>query len=593
MKSFQNFANNIVEAERKAYGSPSGYGPGGEPMYTRRPGPNEPGRRAQVQRSPQSVASVKSDIEAAKGFGGVRSGGLETRTVPSSVTQIRQARAAAAGTPDPWFSKKGGRTFNFTPQDIERATTKIPNPMRAKGGSQAFADFIDDFAKTNKIPKSSALRQAIEIPDTQTTFKKIFGQALRSQRRAQLQNPSQPRQLGLFGSDQPITPKPKAPEPLLQPKKPTSPVSPGQLSISDIKPPEKPPVVNQADVSKQAAKYRASQEPVKPTPSTPPKNPAIDAVDVKATEVSGTKFAEPPVKPKQLPGLNLGTEPAGKMVPVRPGESETIKPQVGPGRTGVLGKPRAGQMAGARIEPVRVVDITSTKPKISGTGAVKTTPVSIPAPPKPEIKAPTSLKPVEVSTSKPVQLKAPSPAATKVSTADIGKTVSDVLQKEREAVAAEKAAKALDVAKSWRTAGRIAGVAGAGLDAYSGYKAAREEGSSKNRAIGAGIARAAGGLLGGAAGSTVGSVLGLPGAVAGGVAGYGAGTELGTKVYNTLTGDPGKKLTTQGFLSNVRRAVPQEIRSNVPEPVRKGFKDFVTQTGKMYGSWQQSQQNKK
>ena len=80
MKSFQNFANNIVEAERKAFGSPSGYDPQGEPMYTKRPGPNEPGRRAEVQRSPKTPTQVKGEIEAAKAFGKIKSGGLETRT---------------------------------------------------------------------------------------------------------------------------------------------------------------------------------------------------------------------------------------------------------------------------------------------------------------------------------------------------------------------------------------------------------------------------------------------------------------------------------------------------------------------------------
>ena len=121
MKSFQDFVN-IVEAERRAYGKPTGYGPGGEPMYTRRPGPNEPGRPAGRQKSPKTPTQVKGEIEAAKGFGGVRSGGLETRNVPSFVTQRRQERATAAGTPDPWTSK-AGRKFNFTPQDLENATT--------------------------------------------------------------------------------------------------------------------------------------------------------------------------------------------------------------------------------------------------------------------------------------------------------------------------------------------------------------------------------------------------------------------------------------------------------------------------------------
>lgn len=583
MKSFQNFANNIVEAERKAFGSPSGQDPQGEPMYTRRPGPNEQGRRAEVQKSPKTPTQVKGEIEAAKAFKGIKSGGLETRTnIPSKVTQLRQARATSAGTPDPWFSKKGGKKFSFTQQDIEKATTKLQNPMRARGGSQAFSDFINDYSKTAKISKSSALRQAIEIPDNQTTFKKIFGQALKSQKRAQLQNPSQPRQLGLFGSDQPIAAKTKTPEPLLEPKKPSTKVSPGQLNISDIKPPEP---VKQAEVSKRAAAYRASQKPpTTPTElggtpksvsfSTPtrsktssPKKSSV--LDVSAKEVPGTKFVEPSVKPKQLPGLSLGQEPAGKMVSVRPGESQTIKPQQGPGRTGVLGKPKAGQMVGAKIEPVRVVDITSNKPQITGKGAVKSTPVSIPTPSKPKVRAINNVKPA------PTPVKIPQPAKPKIvtkTTTNLGQQVVDALKAEKQATLsakqAEKAAKALKVAKGVRNIGRVAGAAGAGFDAYAGYQAARESGASKKRSLGAGAARAAGGLIGGTIGSGLGSVLGLPGAVAGGIAGYGAGTELATKAYNKLTGPAGKDFK----LSDLRKNISSTASSG-----KKSFKSFVSQ----------------
>jgi len=105
----------------------------------------------------------------------------------------------------------------------------------------------------------------------------------------------------------------------------------------------------------------------------------------------------------------------------------------------------------------------------------------------------------------------------------------------------------------------------------------RAEGSSKRRSLGAGIASGLGGLIGGGIGSGVGSVLGLPGAVAGGVAGYGAGTELASKAYKAVTGDPGKKLTSQGALENIKKSIPPSIKSKIPTSAKKSFTDFYKQ----------------
>lgn len=546
MKSFQNFAVNIEEKRTTpGFGSPSGYDPQGEAKYTKRPGPKEPGRRATVQKSPKTVTQVKGEIEAAKGFGGARSGGLDTRTVPSFVTDKRQARAAAAGTPDPWSS----------------AGRRLGNPMRARGGSQALADFIDDFAKTTKISKSAALRQTLQIPDSEATFKRIFGQALKTQKRSQLRNPSVAKQLGLFGSDQPLTPKSKN-LPALEPKKPSVPVAPGQLDISDIKkpePPKKPPVIKQSEVSKKAASYRETQKPAAPTQS-PPKStssPKTSVLDIKATEVKGTKFAEP--APKVLKGLSA--EPAGKLVPVRSGQSQTIRPQQGPGRTGILGKPKAGQMVGARIEPVRVADITKPSPKVN---------VDI-TPKQPKVSTPAALK-----STQPQKL------------ADI---VVKASKQVRSDIAAERSAERAKMMKGLGTAGKVLGVVGTGIEAKKGYDIAKAMGGSEKRSLGAGAARGLGSGLGGVVGGALGSVAGPIGSAVGATAGLTVGAELGSKAYDVITGDPKKKVTTQGVLSNIRKAVPQEVRSQVPEPVRRRFTDFVKTAGRTYGVWQKSQQS--
>ena len=542
MKSFQNFKNNIVEAERKSFGSPSGYDPQGEPMYKKRPGPKEPGRRAQVQASPKTPTQVKGEIEAAKGFSGVRSGGLETRTVPTSVTQTRQARAQRLLGPDVWDQPKGAGQKSF-----ERGMRKVAPLTGPSQGHQerALRDFINQSSKelgtsTDEII-ASMIRGKSAVPFTSA--------------RPAAPDPWKPSETAT------VPEKPKTPEP-----------------------------VKQAEVSKRAASYRAAQKPVTPTTefggtpkavsfSTPSRSKASSApksstLDVSVKEVPGSKFAEPPSKPKQLPGLNLGKEPAGPLVSVRPGESKTIKPQVGPGRTGVLGKPKAGQMVGARIEPVRVADVTPKRAQITGKGAVKSTPVSIPTPPKPKVQAVTNIKP------EPTPIKIQQPAKPKIvtrqkvagkTTTNLGQQVVDALKAEKQAASsakqAEKAAKALKFAKGVRNVGRVAGVAGAGLDAYAGYQAARESGASKKRSLGAGIARAAGGLIGGTLGSGVGSVLGLPGAVAGGIAGYGAGTELATKAYNKLTGPVGKDFK----ISDLRKNISSTASSG-----KKSFKSFVS-----------------
>ena len=538
MKSFKDFSYSIVEQEnkpRKAYGKPSGYGPGGEPMYTRRPSPEEPGRRAQVQQSPASVASVKREIEAAKGFAGARSGGLETRSVPSKVTQVRQNRATAAGTPDPWFSK-AGKKFKLTPQDLEKATLKLGSPMRARGGSQAFSDFVKDFAKETGTSRSEVLRQTVSgIPDTESSFKQIFGQALKTQRRAQLQNPSQPKQLGLFGSDEPIPSKtPKAT--ILEPKTPGKPPAPGQLDIADIKPkaseppkststsPKKPPTPPKTELGG-TPKSVSFSTPSRSKTSGAPKS---SVVDVTATTVPGTKFAEPPAKPKNLPGLNLGTEPAGKMVSVRSGQSQTIRPSSRPGVTGTLEKPKAGGMTGAQIEPVKVVDIT--KPKVTG----------------------------NVDTSR----------VTRNYTSTANK-VQDIVKSQRRSRQAAERLMSQKFKAGGKLLGRSLGAAGAAYDVYSGYQGEKAKGSGNTRALLKGLTQAAGATIGGIAGGAV-----VP--VAGTIAGATAGSMAGGKLFDVAAGENARERAMRALQRRQSQAGEYFIGKDSTKVTQKGKAGFVS-----------------
>lgn len=539
MKSFQNFGINIVEAERQAFGKPSGYDAQGEPMYTKRPGPREKGRHAKVQKSPKTVTQVKGEIKAAKRFARARSGGLDTRTVPSFVTDKRNARANKLLGPNPWDmpggSSGGQKTF-------ERGMRKLVPPIGPSPGhrERALRDFINQSSK-----------------ELGTTTDEIISSMIRGKSATR------------FASSV-ATPDPWKPS-------------------KTVTTSSKPKPVSQAAVSQKQAAYRQAQTTQRASTST---------VDVTAKTVPGTKVAEP--KPKTLPGLKLGTKPAGPLVSNRPGESQTIRPQRGPGRTGVLGKPRAGQMVGAKIEPVNVSVVTS-RPKVTGSlPQAKTTKVTLPKPPKPTLK-PKVVTPT-VAAVKTKELKIPQPAAPKIKPLSATRTtqsqkLADVVVKAakqvRSEIAAEKAAERAKMMKGLGTAGKVLGVVGTGIEAKKGYDIAKAMGSSQKRSVGAGAARAIGSGLGGVVGGTLGSVAGPIGSAVGATAGLTIGAELGSKAYDVITGDPKKKVTTQGVLSNIRKAVPQEIRAQVPANVRKGFTDFVKSAGRTYGDWQRSQENKK
>ena len=595
MKSFQDFVN-IVEAERRAYGNPTGYGPGGEPMYTKRPGPREPGRRATVQSSPQSVASVKADIEARRGFSGARSGGLEARPVPAQVTQVRQARATAAGTPDPWTSK-AGRKFNFTPQDLENATTTLRNPMRSRGGSQAFADFIKDFSKETGTPRGEVLRQTVSgipVPDAETSFRRMFGSALKSQRRAQLQNPTQARQLGLFsGSDQPVKSKLKAenlPQVDLEPKPPKTPVAKGQLDISDIKPPEPAkPSVTATPKPPEPAKPSATATP-KPPEIPTPRSSARSAsaskpfVDVQATTVS-----------TERPKLNLGQGSAGPLTTVRPGQSQTIRPVSGP-----LGKPRAGQMINPEVNQVDVRDVSNPTLKINPVADVKEPPTNkqVVNQTSKYINQPSAAaRPQRPQTTYPNQhssiLNKYTPqrtvSATPSNTNYIARTrqamaartaqqtqvqqtqrvAQQVRQQQRQTARAMSKLSAQKAGATTRLLGRGLGAASAGYDAYTGAKAELEKGSSMKRAIAKGLFQAAGGVIGAAAGGGA-----IP--VVGTIAGASVGSQAAGKLFDVAAGENARERAARDLARRRSQEGEYLIGKGNTSVTQKGKTGFVS-----------------
>ena len=132
MKSFRDF---ITEKRTTAgYGNPSGYDDQGEPKYTKRPSPREKGRRAGVQSSPKSVSQVKGEIEAAKGFSDVKSGGLDTRTTDPKFTGAKRGERSAKLGGDVWKdpTPAPGRPFKSVskrPVNIDVSTT-----LRSKTG---------------------------------------------------------------------------------------------------------------------------------------------------------------------------------------------------------------------------------------------------------------------------------------------------------------------------------------------------------------------------------------------------------------------------------------------------------------------------
>ena len=110
--------------------------------------------------------------------------------------------------------------------------------------------------------------------------------------------------------------------------------------------------------------------------------------------------------------------------------------------------------------------------------------------------------------------------------------------------AARKATKALGV---------IGTVADAGLTFADTYKTSQQKGDTKQRSIGKGLAKVAGGAIGGTLGALAAAPIPIPGArVAGAVGGYQYGKKFGGQVFDTLTTMRGRDKLKQSF-SNFRK----------------------------------------
>ena len=113
--------------------------------------------------------------------------------------------------------------------------------------------------------------------------------------------------------------------------------------------------------------------------------------------------------------------------------------------------------------------------------------------------------------------------------------------------AARKATKALGV---------IGTVADAGITFADTYKTSQQKGDTKQRSIGKGLAKVAGGAIGGTLGAIAASPIPIPGArVAGAVGGYQYGKKLGGQAFDTLTTMRGRDQLKQSFKNFRKRAM--------------------------------------
>lgn len=522
MKSFQNFVN-IVERTTPGFGKPTGYDPQGEPMYTRRPGPREKGRRATVQKSPKSVTAVKGEIEAAKGFSGVRSGGLDTRaTDPKYTSSVRDPRSAKLGG-NVWDDPTPARGRPFKSLGKQQSSTFTSVRSKLRSGTQR------DWLASLRGP----------VPSGDDPWKGddyISGDESRQRMRG---NPTEP--FGDTGFDPHGSQKgsPQA-KPKPKPAQPQTPPKGG------------PEPVKQSVVSQQAKEFRASQK----------------TVDVAAKPV-GTKFAEPIPKPKELPGLS--SEPAGPLKPVRKGESQTIRPQKGPGRTGILGAPKAGVLTGApKIEPVRVRDIT---PSVTASNRIPAT--------KPAAPTPTPAKPAvaPAGARRGGRVRLRTPRGSVITPRALEAALTKNRQQTALAQQAQNTKAAIQNAKTLKNVARFGSGVAAYLDFQRASQEVRAKGGGDRRADARGALEAGARIIGSGAGFVAGTPLGPAGQVLGATGGGELAVRKAGKAFERIFGQPGDPVTRQSVTSNLgalyRQNVPQRIRSQVSPQATQTLKGVL------------------
>ena len=165
---------------RKAFGNPTGIDKEGKATYTPPKTSDLPSseqdaiksgtaRRAERSSSPRTYASVKAEIEAAKGFGGIKSGGLEMRTPPKPVTDYRQKRASRAGIEDP-FSPK---SKPFSQTAFEKNLRKTVKKQVVATGARPTPTAPDPFKGAVRIPKVSRPQGAPDRTATKQAVKDL------------------------------------------------------------------------------------------------------------------------------------------------------------------------------------------------------------------------------------------------------------------------------------------------------------------------------------------------------------------------------------------------------------------------------------
>ena len=110
--------------------------------------------------------------------------------------------------------------------------------------------------------------------------------------------------------------------------------------------------------------------------------------------------------------------------------------------------------------------------------------------------------------------------------------------------------------KATKALGVLGTVADAGITFADTYKTSQQKGDTKQRSIGKGLAKVAGGAIGGTIGALAASPIPIPGArVAGAVGGYQYGKKLGGQAFDALTTMRGRDQLKQSFKNFRKRAM--------------------------------------
>ena len=110
--------------------------------------------------------------------------------------------------------------------------------------------------------------------------------------------------------------------------------------------------------------------------------------------------------------------------------------------------------------------------------------------------------------------------------------------------------------KATKALGVLGTVADAGITFADTYKTSQQKGDTKQRSIGKGLAKVAGGAIGGTIGAFAASPIPIPGArVAGAVGGYQYGKKLGGQAFDALTTMRGRDQLKQSFKNFRKRAM--------------------------------------